>query len=74
MGPGDAPAAYVDVTAAREARRRALFGPRSQGGENIYRAHHEPMERFRGRELGVAAAEAFASLARDSRSGRLPGL
>ena len=26
------------------------------------------------RELGVAAAEAFASLARDSKAGRLPGL
>jgi hypothetical protein len=32
------------------------------------------METFRGRELGVAAAEAFVALARDSRSGRLPGL
>ena len=36
--------------------------------------NHEVMETFRGRELGVAAAEAFASLARDSRSGQLPGL
>jgi hypothetical protein len=32
------------------------------------------MEAFRDCELGVAAAEAFAALARDSRSGRLPGL
>jgi LmbE family N-acetylglucosaminyl deacetylase len=71
---GFAPAAYVDISAVRETKRRALFAHRSQNGENIYRAHHEVMERFRGRELGVAAAEAFASLARDSRNGRLPGL
>jgi hypothetical protein len=32
------------------------------------------METFRGRELGVAAADAFTPLARDSRAGRLPGL
>jgi LmbE family N-acetylglucosaminyl deacetylase len=68
------PAAYVDITATRDKKRAALFAHRSQGGERIYRNHHEPMETFRGRELGVPAAEAFARLARDSRSGQLPGL
>jgi LmbE family N-acetylglucosaminyl deacetylase len=71
---GFVPAAYVDITATRDRKKAALFAHRSQDGEGIYRNHHGPMESFRGRELGVAAAEAFAALARDSRSGRLPGL
>jgi LmbE family N-acetylglucosaminyl deacetylase len=71
---GFPPTAYVDITATREKKKAALFAHRSQNGEQIYRKHHEVMETFRGRELGVAAAEAFATLARDSRSGRLPGL
>jgi hypothetical protein len=32
------------------------------------------MEDFRGRELGVRAAEAFVSLARDGGKRNLPGL
>jgi LmbE family N-acetylglucosaminyl deacetylase len=71
---GFVPAAYVDITATREKKKQALFAHRSQDGEAIYRKHHEVMEGFRGRELGVSAAEAFAVLARDSRTGRLPGL
>jgi LmbE family N-acetylglucosaminyl deacetylase len=71
---GFAPVAYVDITATREKKKAALFAHRSQDGERIYRVHHEVMENFRGRELGVAAAEAFAQLARDSKGGRLPGL
>jgi LmbE family N-acetylglucosaminyl deacetylase len=71
---GFVPAAYVDITATREKKKQALFAHKSQDGEGIYRKHHEAMEGFRGRELGVAAAEAFAALARDSRTGRLPGL
>jgi LmbE family N-acetylglucosaminyl deacetylase len=71
---GFLPTAYVDVTATRDRKKAALVEHRSQGGERIYREHHGPMETFRGRELGVAAAEAFVALARDDRSGRLPGL
>ena len=71
---GFVPAAYVDITGTRDRKKAALFAHKSQDGERIYRTHHEPMETFRGRELGVAAAEAFAPLARDSRAGRLPGL
>jgi LmbE family N-acetylglucosaminyl deacetylase len=71
---GFLPTAYVDITATRDRKKAALLAHRSQGGERIYRNHHEPMEVFRGRELGVAAAEAFVALARDSGSGRLPGL
>jgi LmbE family N-acetylglucosaminyl deacetylase len=71
---GFGPTAYVDITATRDKKLAALLAHKSQNGEGIWREHHEIMATFRGRELGVAAAEAFAGLARDSRSGRLPGL
>jgi LmbE family N-acetylglucosaminyl deacetylase len=70
---GFVPAAYVDITATRDKKKAALFAHKSQDGEGIYRKHHEPMETFRGRELGVAAAEAFGQMPRDNRAGRLPG-
>ena len=58
------PTDYVDIGAVREKKKAALFAHKSQDGENIYRRHHEVMENFRGREGGVAAAEAFVRLAR----------
>jgi LmbE family N-acetylglucosaminyl deacetylase len=66
---GFRPTTYVDVTAVRETKKRALFAHESQRGDVIYRDYHEPMENFRGREIGVAAAEAFIAL---DRSGGLP--
>jgi LmbE family N-acetylglucosaminyl deacetylase len=71
---GFMPTVYVDITATREKKKAALFAHKSQHGDKIYQTHHEHMENFRGRKLRVAAAEAFAQLARDARSGRLPGL
>lgn len=69
------PTDYVDITATREKKKAALFAHQSQDGEEIYRTHHEVMENFRGREAGVAAAEAFVRLTRDgARSGKLPGI
>ena len=67
------PTDYVDITPVREKKKAALFAHKSQGGEEIYRRYHGPMEDFRGREAGVAAAEGFVRLARGSASG-LPGL
>ena len=64
------PSDYVDITPVRDQKKRALFAHVSQDGEAIYRDHHGPMEVFRGREIGVAAAEAFVHAARS----RLPGL
>ena len=61
-------------THSSEEPKNALFAHRSQDGENIFNRHHDIMARFRGREIGVAAAEAFATLARDNRTGRLPGM
>jgi hypothetical protein len=57
-----------------EKKKAGLFAHKSQHGESIYGDHHQVMENFRGRELGVPAAEAFVSLARDHRGGTLPGL
>ncbi len=65
---------YVDITGVREKKKAALFAHKSQDGEAIYREHHQVMEEFRGREAGVAAAEAFVRLGRGSAVGRLPGL
>jgi LmbE family N-acetylglucosaminyl deacetylase len=56
---GFRPTAYVDITTVQEQKKAALFAHKSQNGEEIYRRHHGPMESFRGREAGVAAAEAF---------------
>ena len=55
---GFVPTAYVDITAMREKKKAALFAHKSQDGEAIYREHHEVMENFRGRELGVHANRA----------------
>jgi len=40
----------------------------------IYERHHEVMERFRAREIGGTAAEAFAVLTPDAKTASLPGL
>jgi LmbE family N-acetylglucosaminyl deacetylase len=66
---GFAPNVHVDISGVVEVKKRALFAHRSQDGEAIWRKHHEPMAAFRGRELGVAAAEAFV---RVSDGGREP--
>ena len=71
---GFKPTDYVDIVSVREKKKAALLAHKSQNGEEIYRQHHEVMENFRGREAGVAAAEAFVRLGRENRVGRLPGL
>jgi hypothetical protein len=49
----------------------ALFRNKTHGA---YRGYLEATENFRGRELGVPAAEAFVPLVRDRRGAMLPGL
>jgi LmbE family N-acetylglucosaminyl deacetylase len=71
---GFSPTAFVDITSVVEKKKAALFAHRSQDGEAIYREHHRVMEDFRGREIGVRAAEAFVPLARDVGTRGLPGL
>lgn len=71
---GFTPNVYVDITAVREKKISALAAHRSQDGEGIWKKHHEIIANYRGREAGVAAAEAFFHLNRDIQTGRLPGL
>ncbi|WP_394849545.1 PIG-L family deacetylase [Pendulispora brunnea] len=63
------PSVYVDITAVREQKIRALTEHESQDPWRLYERDHEPMELFRGREAGVKAAEAFVPL--KAGSGRL---
>ena len=59
---GFAPTDYVDITPVAAIKRRAVLAHVSQGGEAIMRDYHDPMASFRGREIGVTAAEAFVRL------------
>jgi LmbE family N-acetylglucosaminyl deacetylase len=71
---GFLPNTYVDVSTVLEKKRSALLAHVSQNGEEIWREHHEVVARWRGREAGVAAAEAFVHLNRDSQRSHLPGI
>jgi LmbE family N-acetylglucosaminyl deacetylase len=68
---GFKPDTYVDISAVVEQKKRALFAHVSQDGEGIWREHHEIMAAWRGREIGVTAAEGFVHHARGGRG--LPG-
>jgi LmbE family N-acetylglucosaminyl deacetylase len=56
------PTEYVDITATQEQKRKALYCHISQDPAGIYKCGHAAMEDFRGRELGVKAAEAFVRM------------
>ena len=71
---GFRPNTYVDVTPVLEKKKSALLAHVSQDGIGIWREHHEVIARWRGREAGVTAAEAFVHLDRDSDRSRLPGI
>jgi LmbE family N-acetylglucosaminyl deacetylase len=53
------PTDYVDITTTQEQKRKAVYCHISQEPDSIYGHGHAAMEDFRGRELGVKAAEAF---------------
>ncbi|HTD40297.1 MAG TPA: PIG-L deacetylase family protein [Mucilaginibacter sp.] len=53
------PTDYVDITDTQEQKRQAVYCHKSQDPPGIYGCGHAAMEDFRGRELGVKAAEAF---------------
>lgn len=53
------PTDHVDITATQDIKRKAVYCHQSQDPPGIYNCGHAAMEDFRGRELGVKAAEAF---------------
>src|SRR6059058_1444197 len=71
---GFLPNTYVDISSVVERKKAALFAHVSQDGQGIWRQHHEIMANWRGREVGVAAAEAFVHLNRDDHTSNLPCL
>lgn len=56
------PTDYVDITETQEQKRKALYCHVSQDPPGIYSCGHAAMEEFRGRELGVHAAEGFIKM------------
>jgi LmbE family N-acetylglucosaminyl deacetylase len=56
------PNEYVDITDFQEQKRKAVYCHISQGPADIYACGHTASEDFRGRELGVKAAEAFITM------------
>jgi LmbE family N-acetylglucosaminyl deacetylase len=71
---GFLPNTYVDISSVVEKKKAALFAHVSQDGQGIWREHHEIIAQWRGREVGVTAAEAFVHLNRESHTGAPPGL
>lgn len=62
---GFKPTDYVDITATKEQKRKAVFCHTSQNPPGIYAAadcNHGMMETFRGIEINVPAAEAFVPM------------
>lgn len=53
------PTDYVDISDTQEQKRKSVYCHISQDPPGIYGCGHAAMEDFRGRELGVKAAEAF---------------
>ncbi|MGN6195756.1 MAG: PIG-L deacetylase family protein [Ginsengibacter sp.] len=62
------PTDYVDITETQEEKRKAVYCHVSQDPPGIYACGHADMEDFRGRELGVKAAEGFVRM-----TGKLEG-
>lgn len=61
------PTDYVDITATQAQKKQAVYCHASQDPPGIYQCGHSSMEDFRGREMGVKAAEAFIRM-----NGKLP--
>ena len=56
------PTDYVDISETQEQKRKSVYCHVSQDPPGIYGCGHAAMEDFRGRELGVKAAEAFVQM------------
>jgi LmbE family N-acetylglucosaminyl deacetylase len=56
------PTDYVDISDTQDQKKKAVFCHTSQDPPGIYQCGHAVMEEFRGRELGVRAAEGFVRM------------
>src|SRR5215831_6224491 len=56
------PTDYIDISNTQQQKRKAVYCHTSQDPDSIYACGHASMEDFRGRELGVKAAEAFVHM------------
>jgi LmbE family N-acetylglucosaminyl deacetylase len=56
------PTDYIDITSTQEQKKTAVYCHASQNPPGIYQCGHAAMEEFRGRELGVKAAEGFVRM------------
>jgi LmbE family N-acetylglucosaminyl deacetylase len=56
------PTDFIDITDLQEQKRKAVFCHQSQDPPGIYSCGHSIMEEFRGREMGVRAAEGFVRM------------
>ncbi len=68
------PTDYVDITQAQEQKRRAIYAHVSQLPDSIYNStecNHATMEKFRGIEINVSAAEAFVRMPESVKDGLL---
>ena len=68
------PTDYVDITDTQEQKRKAVYVHISQKPETIYTAsdcNHSTIEKFRGIEINVPAAEAFVRMPESSKDGIL---
>ena len=56
------PSDYVDISGTQEQKRKSVYCHTSQDPPSAYTCGHAAMEDFRGRELGVRAAEGFVRM------------
>jgi LmbE family N-acetylglucosaminyl deacetylase len=56
------PTDFVDITDVQQIKRKSVYCHTSQYPAGIYACGHTSMEDFRGRELGVKAAEGFVMM------------
>jgi LmbE family N-acetylglucosaminyl deacetylase len=65
------PTDFVDITDTQEQKRKAVYCHTSQDPPGIYACGHAAMEDFRGRELGVKAAEGLVRMTGKGMGGQL---
>jgi len=71
---GFRPTDFVDITDVQQQKRKAVFCHVSQDPDSIYSCGHASMEDFRGREMGVKAAEAFVHMVGRKKGNLMSGL